>query len=136
MSPPPELSRTLVGAGRMARLDALGPHCIIPARSGEKAERVRSSRIEHGIASMTSNSQISEVTLNANGELPEDQVGNRPLDDVLTIIEKREILAALHLAGGQRTRAARLLSISRSRLYRRMEALGIEPKTPGSGAGA
>ena len=85
---------------------------------------------------MTSNTPMNGVTLNANGEPPQDQVGNRPLDDVLTIIEKREILAALHLAGGQRTRAARLLSISRSRLYRRMEALGIEPKTPGSGGDA
>ena len=51
-----------------------------------------------------------------------------PLDRILTTIEKREILAALKRANGQRTLAARLLGISRSRLYRRMEALDIDPR--------
>jgi PAS domain S-box-containing protein len=50
-----------------------------------------------------------------------------PLDDVLASVERQAILAALHRAGGQRSRAARAMSISRSRLYRRMEALGIHP---------
>jgi len=54
--------------------------------------------------------------------------GRRPLDEVLAAIEKREILSALQQADGQRTMAARLLAISRSRLYRRMEALGIDPR--------
>lgn len=58
---------------------------------------------------------------------------NRPLDEVLNAIEKREIVAALRRANGQRTKAARLLSISRSRLYRRMEALGIDPRSVGAG---
>lgn len=62
--------------------------------------------------------------------------GDRPLDEVLTTIERREILAALRRANGQRTLAAQLLKISRSRLYRRMEALGIDPRTLGSGGGA
>ncbi len=51
-----------------------------------------------------------------------------PLDRTLTTIERREIVAALKRANGQRTLAARLLGISRSRLYRRMEALGINPR--------
>ena len=54
-----------------------------------------------------------------------------PLDQVLTSIERREILGALGRAKGQRTRAARLLGISRSRLYRRMEALGVDLATLG-----
>lgn len=54
-----------------------------------------------------------------------------PLDQILTTIERREILAALNRANGQRTLAARLLGISRSRLYRRMEALGIDPRELG-----
>jgi len=58
-----------------------------------------------------------------------EEIGNRPLDDVLTAVEKREILAALRRANGQRTLAARMLRISRSRLYRRMEALNIDPNT-------
>ncbi len=53
--------------------------------------------------------------------------GNRSLDDVLFAVERREILTALARAQGKRTKAAELLAISRSRLYRRMEALGIEP---------
>ncbi len=54
-----------------------------------------------------------------------------PLDRILTTIEKREILGALKRTNGQRTLAARLLGISRSRLYRRMEALGIDPREIG-----
>ena len=52
---------------------------------------------------------------------------NQSLDEVLAVVEKRAILSALRRANGQRTMAARLLGISRSRLYRRMEALGIDP---------
>ena len=63
----------------------------------------------------------------------DSEAGNRPLDDVLSSIEKREILAALRRANGQRTLAAQLLRISRSRLYRRMEALGIDPRKLGPG---
>jgi DNA-binding NtrC family response regulator len=55
-----------------------------------------------------------------------------PLDRILTTIEKREILDALKRASGQRTLAARLLGISRSRLYRRMEALDIDPRDTGA----
>ncbi|MFQ5462677.1 MAG: helix-turn-helix domain-containing protein [Phycisphaerae bacterium] len=60
------------------------------------------------------------------------EVGNRSLDRVLEAIERREIEAALRLAKGQRTLAARLLRISRSRLYRRMESLGIDPRSSGA----
>jgi len=49
----------------------------------------------------------------------------RSLDETLALIERREIIAALDRAQGQRKMAANLLRISRSRLYRRMEALGI-----------
>jgi transcriptional regulator of acetoin/glycerol metabolism len=62
---------------------------------------------------------------------PDERVGS--LDRILTTIEKREILNALNRANGQRTLAARLLGISRSRLYRRMEALGIDPRNLGAG---
>ncbi len=56
----------------------------------------------------------------------EFKAGECPLDEVLTKIERREIVAALTKACGKRTLAANLLGISRSRLYRRMEALGID----------
>jgi PAS domain S-box-containing protein len=50
------------------------------------------------------------------------------LDQVLAGVERREILRSLRDADGQRTQAAKALGISRSRLYRRMEALGIDPR--------
>lgn len=58
--------------------------------------------------------------------------GNGSLDNMLAAIEKHEILTALERAKNQRTLAARELGISRSRLYRRMEALGIDPRKVGS----
>lgn len=51
---------------------------------------------------------------------------DRSLDEIMYAVERREILAALARAAGRRTKAAAYLGISRSRLYRRMEALGIE----------
>ena len=50
------------------------------------------------------------------------------LDHLLGSLERREIVSALERSNGQRTLAARVLGISRSRLYRRMEALGIDPR--------
>ncbi len=51
--------------------------------------------------------------------------GVPPLDDVLADVERRAILAALRQTNNQRSLAAKLLKISRSRLYRRMDALGM-----------
>lgn len=56
---------------------------------------------------------------------PDEDVA--PLDERLADIERRTILTAIRQAGGRRNLAARLMGISRSRLYRRMEALGIDP---------
>ncbi len=72
-------------------------------------------------------------TLSGSDALPTEgltggSVGMGPLDRILTTVEKREILGALKRANGQRTLAARILGISRSRLYRRMEALEIDPR--------
>lgn len=57
--------------------------------------------------------------------------GVLPLDDLLADYERQAILNALRRASGQRSLAARMMGISRSRLYRRMEALGIVPKLAG-----
>jgi len=51
-----------------------------------------------------------------------------PLDDLLSAVERRTLLAALRRTSGQRSLAARQLGISRSRLYRRMEALDVRPR--------
>ena len=61
-----------------------------------------------------------------NGEHQLESAG--ALDRILASVERREILQALRHAEGQRTLAAKALGISRSRLYRRMEALKIDPR--------
>jgi PAS domain S-box-containing protein len=53
------------------------------------------------------------------------------LDHVLEDVERQAIRRALEAAGGQRTRAAQIMGISRSRLYRRIDALGIDHAEPG-----
>ena len=69
-----------------------------------------------------------DASLSPNAEPAEEDGSAGPLDRMLSAIEKQEILTALNQANGQRTLAARALGISRSRLYRRMEALGIDPR--------
>ena len=58
------------------------------------------------------------------------------LDAILAQVERREVVSALRETEGQRTLAARRLGISRSKLYRRMDALGIDPdaSTPAASA--
>jgi transcriptional regulator with PAS, ATPase and Fis domain len=58
------------------------------------------------------------------GQAPAD---TRLLDSRLEGLARDTIINALKNTKGQRTKAARHLGISRSRLYRRMEALGIDP---------
>lgn len=65
--------------------------------------------------------------------LPGRAEGSGSLDQFLSAVEKKEIINALKKAGGRRTLAARILGISRSRLYRRMEALGIAYQDPPHG---
>ena len=75
---------------------------------------------------------LNDTSLTQTQSYGTGEVGARSLDEILSTIERREILGALRRANGQRTQAARLLGISRSRLYRRMEALGIDPRNLGS----
>lgn len=51
------------------------------------------------------------------------------LDNAIADFERQAIYAALRRTNGQRSLAAKLLGISRSRLYRRMDALGIGSKS-------
>jgi DNA-binding NtrC family response regulator len=52
------------------------------------------------------------------------------LDDLLTSIEKEAIVRALAQTGGNKSEAAELLGLTRPRLYRRMEQLGLAPPAP------
>lgn len=59
-----------------------------------------------------------------------DGSGEFQLDARLAQLEREVILKALRAARWHRNKAAELMKISRSRLYRRMEALGIRPGEP------
>ena len=48
------------------------------------------------------------------------------LDEVLERVERKLIKFSLEKTGGARAGAARLMGISRSRLYRRLHALGLD----------
>ncbi len=50
----------------------------------------------------------------------------RPLDPLLAEVETEQIRLALSEARGNKSRAAELLSITRARLYRRVEQLGLD----------
>ncbi len=54
------------------------------------------------------------------------------IDRVLADFERQILCRALHLARGNRARAARLLGMSRARLLRRIQQLGIEGEPPHS----
>lgn len=58
----------------------------------------------------------------------------RPLDEALASYEKDYLLKALQRTSGNRAAAARLLEISRPRLLRRLEQLGIDETLDSSGS--
>ena len=75
--------------------------------------------------------EVSEGAAAGGGAMVDAQTSGssgESLDVMLATLERSKILEALRLADGQRTLAAKQLGISRSRLYRRMEALGIDPR--------
>lgn len=87
----------------------------------------------HSDSSSPSSGGVASARFSQDCLAGDARSGGRTLDDILGSIEKKEILGALHRANSQRTLAARMLGISRSRLYRRMEALGIDPRRIGVG---
>ncbi len=74
----------------------------------------------------------SEAATSACADLPGNGAELGVLDHKLSMLERTEIVGALQGTHGQRTLAAQRLGISRSRLYRRMEALGIDPRKLGA----
>lgn len=77
-------------------------------------------------------------TLTASPALPGDALavlqrqGSIALDEVLAGVEQDYIAAALHLARGNMSQAARMLGLNRSTLYNRLEALGRHGKGLGA----
>ena len=66
---------------------------------------------------------VSSAGPRIEADLPTDLQGT--LDERVATVEHEMIVAALRSSNGSKTNAARELGIARSRLCRRMEALGI-----------
>ncbi len=66
--------------------------------------------------------------LSAQAESPPLGGAFPPLEEYLTQLERRHILAALEQSRHNKSKAADLLGIPRPKLYRRMQALGIEDR--------
>jgi transcriptional regulator of acetoin/glycerol metabolism len=82
-------------------------------------------QLENVLRGLVSEGRLSDIQLD---DLPEDvrrQTSRRRLTR-LEQMELDQILLALRQAGGNKVEAARALGISRSTLYRKLEALGIE----------
>ncbi len=89
--------------------------------------RAREEELIAQIEALRSQGEHSGEGEAAERPAPGDE-GSYRLDPLLARHEKEAILRALDAANSQRNKAAQLMGISRSRLYRRMEALGINPK--------
>jgi len=99
------------------------------AEMSQLRERVRSlcKAQENGDQSDGEMSEASASAAHSRQDLTPEEVAALRLTPYLERVERQAILRALESAGGQRSRAAQLLGISRSRLYRRMDALKIGP---------
>lgn len=93
------------------------------------SERVRSlcASQENGELSVSEMSGMGHPIPQARPDLAPESNASLRLNPYMQRVEREAILRALDSAGGQRSRAAQLLGISRSRLYRRMDALKIVP---------
>ena len=58
-------------------------------------------------------------------ELNQEDVDVRPLSEARDIAERRQIMKALERTGGQVAEAARLLKVSRTTLWEKMQKLGL-----------
>ncbi len=80
----------------------------------------------------TSTIRISDLPFRFNMGFDAQAVGPvirpkpRPLEPFLLEVEKQQIQAALQACRNNKTKAAKLLGITRPKLYRRMQVLGIE----------
>ena len=99
----------------------------------------------HGIALVVDADAISVDALKESGALdvpaiPDPGEGAPPLESVARLAyeeaERRYIVRALARFDGNRTRAARMLRVSRSTLWQKLRRYGLEESTRGPAAGA
>ncbi len=105
-----------------------GVECVVGIMRDITASILREEELKAALAAARRQSAVVDVGGVSTYPEPASVAKPEKLDDMMESVERREILNSLRKSGGQRTRAARTLGISRSRLYRRMEALGINPR--------
>ncbi len=64
---------------------------------------------------------------NAHSELPDESDHKLPLKENLRVEERNTILKALQICGGNKSKSARMLGISRSLLYNKLKQYEIDP---------
>ncbi len=109
--------------------DALD-HLVLYDWPGELEElrRVVSDAYQHCKGATIDSDDLPAVVHHAlrHAELAQVPLSPISLDDYLAKVESTLLLRALELTEGNKTEAARLLSVSRPRLYRRLVHLGLE----------
>ncbi|MCK6479513.1 MAG: sigma 54-interacting transcriptional regulator [Planctomycetaceae bacterium] len=78
---------------------------------------------------------LSEAIRTGPSPPPAVEEGVRNLDALVERVERDEIARALRMAGGNKTRAAGHLGISRFTLQRKLDKYGMNPGDPGDGEG-
>ncbi len=69
----------------------------------------------------------------AQSERPPQRAAVRPLAETLDAVEREQILQALQLAQQNKSKAAEWLGLTRPKLYRRMQSLGLVAEDPTEG---
>lgn len=93
--------------------------CVLGVIRDVSESKEREDDLRAELTQLSSGPESQDGALQGTGPLQ--------LDQKLAEVERAVILQALEAARWHRNKAAELMNISRSRLYRRMEALGINP---------
>jgi len=99
---------------------------LVAKYSGKKVDvKQLQAELEENILSLPDEDEKA-VRIRVMQELSDNSF---QLDEVLGEREKRYILVAMRLSGGNLSKAARILGVNRTTLYSRMQRLGIDEET-------
>ena len=128
-----EISSGSEGGQAVLETSSVSTNSGVPARTVEAPTLVRPSCLEnqelHAVADLNTPNSRFYVGDNGLCLVEAVEMTHSPeidLDEVLKRVERKLIKFALERSGGARAGAARLMGISRSRLYRRLHALGLD----------
>ncbi len=122
----PKLGKSQVGISRDARA-ALLAHAW-PGNIRELWNAIERALImsEGGLITAAQLALPSQTTLPAGAAAPTPSPSDRPAIGSIREVEKRMVLDALEQAKGNKTRAAKILGLTRIQLYTRLKRFGIQ----------